>query len=47
MELPCGFGRSGFRSEVSANLVDHHWVLDANDDPHCLATGRAGLEVEE
>jgi len=42
---PGRFAFSPFRIQVGEDLLDHHRVFDAGDDPHCPAAGRAGLKA--
>jgi hypothetical protein len=43
---PWGVGLSHFRIRVGEDLLDDVGVLNARDDPHCTATGRAALDVD-
>jgi len=43
---PGGLTCSRFRVEVGEDLLDHHRILDAGDDAHRPAAGRAGLDVD-
>ena len=39
-----GSGLRRFRIQVGEDLLDHLGILDAGDDPHRAAAGRAGLD---
>ena len=43
---PRRFGLNGFPSEVDEDFPEHLGILDARDDAHRPATGRAGLDVD-
>ena len=44
--LPGSFRRGIFLIEVGENLLDHHRIVDAGDDPHRPAAFTAGLDVD-
>jgi len=41
-----GFGLTPFPIQVGEDLLDHHRVLDAGEDSHCPAAGRAGRDID-
>ena len=43
---PRTFGLSHLRIQVCEDLIDDVGILDAGDDPHRPAAGRAGLDVD-
>ena len=43
---PASFRRGAFLIEVGEDLLDHHRIVDAGDDPHRPAAFTAGLDVD-
>lgn len=41
-----GAGRDLLAVEVGENLLDHHRILDTDDDPHGTTAGDAGFDVD-
>jgi hypothetical protein len=43
---PGRFRRGVFFIEMGEDLLDHHWIVDAGNDPHRPAAFPTGLDVD-